>query len=165
MPSHAFSSSNLLRAIGQWDLAGVGVSVACVVHCVAPPLLVLLIPATGVAWLSDPTLGWVFVGIAASIAIAALGAGFARHRRREPLMLGLVGLVVMAMGHGLASSSTWEMVAGGAGGAALITAHLRNRALIRAAARCHCSACAADPGDAVDASPGSIIQGSSAVGP
>ncbi len=151
--------------MGQWDLAGVGVSVACVIHCVAPPLLLLLLPATGVAWLADPTLGWVFVGVAASIAVAALGAGFTRHGRLEALVLGVAGVLVMALGHGLAGSSEWEMVAGTVGGAALIAAHLRNRTLVRAAARCQCSACETDPDDGAASSPGSVVQGSSAVGP
>lgn len=165
MSPHPFSSSNLIRAVGQWDLAGVGVSVACVIHCVAPPLL-LMLPATGAAWLADPTLGWAFVGVAASIAIVALGAGAARHGRLDAMALGMSGVVVMALGHGLAVSSEWETVAGVAGGAALIVAHLRNRALIRAASRCHCSACASDTGDRAGApSPVPVSQGSSAVGP
>lgn len=166
MSQPLLSSSNRSRTIGQWDLAGVGVSAVCVIHCVAPPLLMLMVPAAGVAWLEDPALGWAFVGVAAVIAMAALGAGVVRHRRFEALVLGVVGVVIMALGHGLAVNGEWEMVSGAVGGAALIAAHLRNRALVRAASRCQCSACAVDTGDAASAPPPvSISRGSSAVGP
>ncbi|WDF72838.1 MerC domain-containing protein [Novosphingobium sp. KACC 22771] len=92
----------LIRA--RLDRLGVALSALCLVHCVSGVVLVGLLGVGG-GVLLDPHVHE--YGLMLAIAIGALGLGFglARHGRREPLVLGSIGLVLMAGGlavpHGL----------------------------------------------------------------
>ncbi|MBN9142814.1 MULTISPECIES: MerC domain-containing protein [unclassified Novosphingobium] len=112
----------LIRA--RLDRLGVALSALCLIHCVSGVVLVGLLGIGG-GVLLDPRVHE--YGLAAAIAIGALGLGFglARHGRREPLIMGCVGLVLMAMGlavpHGLP-----EMAMTIPGVILLAFAHIRN---------------------------------------
>jgi hypothetical protein len=84
----------LIRA--KLDRLGVALSALCLVHCVSGVVLVGLMGVGG-GVLLDPHVHE--IGLMAAIAIGAgLGFGLARHGRREPLVLGCAGLVLMAAG-------------------------------------------------------------------
>lgn len=92
----------LIRA--RLDRLGVALSALCLIHCVSGVVLVGLLGVGG-GVLLDPHVHE--YGLMLAIAVGALGLGFglARHGRREPLVLGCIGLVLMAGGlavpHGL----------------------------------------------------------------
>lgn len=112
----------LIRA--KLDRLGVALSALCLVHCVSGVVLVGLMGVGG-GVLLDPHVHE--IGLMATIAIGALGLGFglARHGRREPLVLGCAGLVLMAAGlvvpHGLP-----EIALTVPGVILLAIAHIRN---------------------------------------
>lgn len=112
----------LIRA--RLDRLGVALSALCLIHCVSGVVLVGLLGIGG-GVLLDPRVHE--YGLAAAIAIGALGLGFglARHGRREPLVMGCLGLVLMAAGlvvpHGLP-----EMAMTVPGVILLAFAHIRN---------------------------------------
>jgi len=112
----------LIRA--KLDHAGVLLSALCLVHCVSGLVLVSLLGLGGGALL-DPRFHE--VGLVVAIAIGAIGLGFGvlRHGRRLPLVLGALGLGLMALGlvvpHGLA-----EVAATVPGVILLAFAHIRN---------------------------------------
>lgn len=106
------------------DRLGVALSALCLVHCMAGVAFVAVLGIGG-GVLLDPRVHE--YGLAAAVAIGALGLGFgaARHGRRLPLVLGGLGLGLMALGlvvpHGLA-----EAAATVPGVALLAFAHIRN---------------------------------------
>lgn len=80
------------------DLTGIVLSFACLLHCLALPLLLLLAPALS-RWIALPE------GIHAAILLLALPAaaiamrdGWRRHRRLMPTMLAALGLGLLALG-------------------------------------------------------------------
>lgn len=80
------------------DLMGLALSVSCLLHCLALPLLLLLAPALS-RWIALPE------GVHAAILLLALPAaaiamkdGWRRHRRIMPAMLAATGLGLLAFG-------------------------------------------------------------------
>jgi len=109
-----------------WDLAGIGASLLCILHCVATPLLVVVLPAIEV--LERPTHAAFALGILC-IGLLAFVPGYRRHRRWRVVLLGLVGFGMLSAGVLVpegAMSETAEVAVTVLGGATLITAHLRN---------------------------------------
>lgn len=92
----------LIRA--KLDRLGVALSALCLVHCVSGVVLVGLLGVGG-GVLLDPHVHEIGLMVAIGIGALGLGFGLARHGRREPLVLGCLGLVLMAAGlvvpHGL----------------------------------------------------------------
>lgn len=115
-----------MRHASLWmDRIGLTASVACILHCVALTVAVLLWPAI---WLRQRIagieLGWLLaieIGLAAlsiSLGVGAAVAGWRRHRRAGPPLLLLAGLSVLAVGvftrlHQLPGWGTGVVVVGG----------------------------------------------------
>jgi hypothetical protein len=114
----------LLSIRDRFDRAGIFLSGLCVVHCVLGLVLVSFLGLGGGALLA-PELHRVGLALAVAIGVVALGAGFVRHGRSSPLLLGALGLSVMAaallVGHGLG-----EAVLTIAGVGIVAAAHLWN---------------------------------------
>ena len=89
-----------------FDGLAITASFACLVHCLALPLLILLLPALAAFFVLPASLHvWALV-FAGPVSLLALSAGFRRHRAASPLLIVLPGLVLMAIG-ALATSSEW----------------------------------------------------------
>ncbi|MBL9065220.1 MAG: MerC domain-containing protein [Sphingopyxis sp.] len=91
------------------DLLGITLSLTCLVHCLALPLLVLLAPALG-TWFAIPE--WVHAAIlmlALPAATFAMTDGWRRHRRALPVLLAGAGLGLLAAG--LAAHEGWLALA------------------------------------------------------
>ncbi|MDO9367689.1 MAG: MerC domain-containing protein [Sphingopyxis sp.] len=115
------------------DLMGIGLSLTCLVHCLALPLLILLTPALS-RWIALPE------GVHAAILMLALPAaliaikdGWCHHRRLAPGLLAATGLGLLGLG--LSAHETWLAVANpeiadrlltSVGALALAAAHLVN---------------------------------------
>jgi hypothetical protein len=89
---------------GVLDRLAIGLSGLCLLHCVASALVLTLLASAGGAML-NPLVHEIGLAIAVVIGAAALGQGYARHRDRFPVAVGLVGLAIMAaamiLPHGL----------------------------------------------------------------
>ena len=115
------------------DLMGVGLSLTCLIHCLALPLLILLAPALG-HWIALPeSMHAVILLLALPAASIAMSSGWRRHRRAAPALLALVGLGLLAAG--LAAHEGWLAIADreaadrwltSAGALTLAAAHLAN---------------------------------------
>lgn len=94
----------LLSIRNRFDRAGIFLSGLCVVHCVLGLVIVSFLGLGGGVLLA-PEIHRVGLALAVAIGALALGAGFARHGRSAPLLLGTVGLCLMAgalaVAHGL----------------------------------------------------------------
>ena len=87
------------------DLTGILLSLTCLIHCLALPLILLLAPALS-RWIALPE------GVHAAILLLAFPAaaiamkgGWRRHRRRVPAVLAIAGLGLLALG--LAAHEGW----------------------------------------------------------
>lgn len=106
------------------DRMAVGLSGLCLVHCLASVALVSALSVAGDA-LGDPVIHRVGLAAAMLLAGVALGQGYRAHRAVRPVLLGLGGLGLMALGlivpHGGA-----EVASTIAGVIMLAAAHLMN---------------------------------------
>ena len=108
------------------DRAAVGASVACLIHCLALPLLFSLLPAlTQLLSIPESFHLWV-LGFALPTSGYALIAGRERHGARWPLVLGLLGLMLLAIGILWFGATPRETPVTVAGSLALAAAHLGN---------------------------------------
>jgi hypothetical protein len=108
------------------DRAALGASFACLVHCLALPLLFSLLPALAHA-LSIPESFHVWVvAFALPTSGYALVSGRTRHGAGWPLALGAVGLALLTIGVAWLGGTSGETPATVAGSLILAGAHLGN---------------------------------------
>lgn len=117
------SSASVAPRLGLWDRFGIVLSVACLAHCLAVPLVL----AGTTAWASEALHLWLAVGLVPVTALAVV-PGYRRHgRRMVPVLavLGLAGLfAAIALEPAVGASGERAITAGA--GVLLVTAHLRN---------------------------------------
>ncbi|HKT85957.1 MAG TPA: MerC domain-containing protein [Novosphingobium sp.] len=106
------------------DRAGILLSGLCAVHCILGVLLVGILGLGGEALLS-PAIHRVGLAVALVVGLVSLGYGVLRHGRVGPLVIGGLGLALMAaaimVGHGLSEAVLTVM------GVSLVAlAHIRN---------------------------------------
>ena len=80
---------------------GIGMSMACAVHCAALPLVTGASCFTGLHVLHAPWVEASLLGSAGLIGYTTLSLSFRRHRRPLPLVLLTLGLICMALAHTL----------------------------------------------------------------
>lgn len=107
------------------DALAIGVSFACLVHCLALPLVIALLPAF-TAWLDVPeSFHLAMLAFALPFSFAVLGRSALVRRSFAPFGLGLAGLALMAgallLGEGVA-----EALVSSIGATLLATGHVRN---------------------------------------
>lgn len=107
------------------DSVAIGVSFACLVHCLALPLIIALLPAWS-AWLDVPEAFHVWILVfAAPFSLTVLLRAARGRLWFAPLWLGIAGLVAMGLAL-LAGNTTMETVVTTIGGILLASAHLMN---------------------------------------
>jgi predicted branched-subunit amino acid permease len=108
-----------------FDRLAIGLSALCFVHCAASVILVALLAAAGGALL-HPAIHEVGLGFAILLAIVGLGRGFLHHRKRVPMVLGTLGIALMAAAlsvpHGVGEAAFTML-----GVSCVAIAHMRNR--------------------------------------
>ena len=109
------------------DRMAVGLSGLCILHCVLSVVLVAALSGVGTLF-TDPLFHRLGLMGAVVLAALALGQGYARHRARGPLVIGLAGLSLMSAG--LVAPHGWVEVALTVGGVTVLAvAHLMNARL------------------------------------
>ena len=129
------SEAELEVRVRRWDTLGMIVSVACVAHCVAVPVVLGLLPAFGLSFLARDGLHEVLAVVVLLVAVLAFAPGYRVHRVRHVPILGAVGVIMLsgaAFAPGL--SVLAESAVTALGGTVLVAAHVLNR---RALARPH----------------------------
>ncbi|MDZ3833375.1 MAG: MerC domain-containing protein [Sphingopyxis sp.] len=125
------------------DLAGVTLSLTCLVHCLALPLAILFAPALS-PWLTLPDgVHSAVLLIAMPTALIAMTGGWRDHRHPAPPLIAAAGLGLLALG--LAAHEGWLAVSdpevadrwlSSLGALALASAHLINWRLRVRTGRC-----------------------------
>ena len=84
--------------MSQLDRTGLFLSAACLVHCAALPLSVLLLPTLSSVWFDhSSSLHWLLLGLALPVSGYALVRGYREHREWPPMLVGVFGLGLMAL--------------------------------------------------------------------
>jgi hypothetical protein len=113
------------------DRAAMGVSLACMAHCLAIPLALTLAPPLLPAVWDDRMVH--VTALALALPLALLGIGTSLRRVRDPSVVGLagLGLAFMAGGIALHEAPPLDIVLTLAGATSVGAAHLRNYVLRR----------------------------------
>lgn len=120
----------MLPPTSSWlDRSAMGLSGLCLVHCLGGSLLLTGLTAAGGVW--SHQVHAYGLAIALPLAAIALLRGLRAHRRGWPMVLGIVGLMLMA-GSLLLPHGGREIAVSMAGAALLGVAHLLNLRLLRA---------------------------------
>lgn len=113
-------------AVDWVERAAVGASLACMVHCLALPLLLAALPVlSSVLAVPEDVHLWILAFAVPSASIA-LVTGWSRHGDLRPLAFGAIGLSLLAIGALVFSGSPGETLLTVAGSLVLATAHLGN---------------------------------------
>ena len=117
------------------DSLGIVASVVCMVHCLAMPLLIGVLPAVGLTFLEGHAAHQVLAFFVVAFALAAVLPAYLKHRRTAVLLsmiLG-IGLVLTAtFGAGNAFPESWEVPLITVGNLIVVFTHWRNRHLLTA---------------------------------
>ena len=108
------------------DVAAIGLSGLCFVHCLILPVAAGLLPLLG-AWAQAEYVHWVFLAIAAPVAIVAIAPAF--KTRPVPWLLpalAALGVALLFFGALDIPSHTWGTALTVAGGFSVASAHLLN---------------------------------------
>lgn len=114
-----------------WDGLAIGLSLACLVHCAGPPLLLALLPAA-LGMIGMPA--WLHLAaflVAIPSSAFAMRTGYRHHGRALPAMLGMNGLALLGLGLLFGSSFAIETGLTVCGSVLLVVAHVSNWRLRR----------------------------------
>jgi hypothetical protein len=140
MPRSASSSA----PSGLLDVVGSVASVACALHCIALPVLLVAFPMLPLRALLDPWAEWAFVVFSLIVGVSSLGPWAASREGRAPLALFLMGGATLLAVRTFVPEGAIHLERIGLliGAALLVSAHLLNRA--RARHGCACAMCEAE---------------------
>lgn len=123
------------KFIDSTDKAAIVLSMLCVVHCVALPVVLIVLPSvSGLLAFDDEVFHiWLLFAVI-PISLFATLTGYFHHRRKSVLSIGLAGMVALVLaavvGHDL-FGHTAEVVMTIVGSGLIAYAHLRNLSLRR----------------------------------
>jgi len=129
----------------QWlDRLAVSLSSLCALHCLALPLLLVLVPAMSASVLGDEAFHRTLLWLVIPSSVLAITLGCARHKDQLVWTCAVTGLAVMIIaafwGHDLLGE--WgERLATLTGAGILSSGHVRNHALCRSRRCLHDAAC------------------------
>ena len=82
----------------RWlDRIGITASVACAIHCLAAPFLLLLLPAAGSVW-SHPAVHWILAVLVLPLALWVIYCGYRKHGKRLTLVAAGLGAAFILAG-------------------------------------------------------------------
>ncbi|MDG1125646.1 MAG: MerC domain-containing protein [Pseudomonadales bacterium] len=126
-----------MSSIGTMDKSAIGLSIACVLHCLTLPIVLVMIPSLSGLWFADESFHVILIYVIVPISVVAIFLGCKRHRSVSVFAYAALGLAVLivtvVLGHALLGELGEKALT--VVGAALITAsHIKNFRLCRA---CH----------------------------
>jgi cation transport ATPase len=122
------------RLVASMDTLGIAASSLCVVHCLAMPLVIGVLPLLGLQFLEGHNAHVVLAAFVLSFALLAIVPGYLRHRRKDILGMMLIGLSFVLYATFVAQQTlgeSWEIPLITIGNLILVGTHFRNRALHR----------------------------------
>ena len=74
----------------KFDSVGIAASLACAIHCLVAPFLLLLLPAAGSIW-AHPAVHWILAALVLPLALVVVFRGYRLHRRRSAVAAAVLG--------------------------------------------------------------------------
>jgi len=118
------------------DRAGMSASIVCAVHCALLPLVLMILPALGLAWLDSAWVDWTMVAVAAGIAFTAHRGGYATHSRCLPAGVALLGILVIITTICVLKGSASQHYIQASGALMITGSHFLNRCMCRKCVSC-----------------------------
>lgn len=116
------------------DRVAASASALCVFHCLATPILIIVVPVLSSTFVADEEFHRLLLMFLLPVSLAALFIGCRRHRDRIVFVLGSLGLISLVLtgylGHDLLGE-LGEKVTTVISGVILAIGHLRNYQLCR----------------------------------
>lgn len=123
------------------DKTAISLSVLCTIHCLALPILIVMLPTLGALNLQDEVFHQAMLVFVVPISIYALTMGCKQHDRRSVIWAGSIGLIILVagafLGHDLGEIVEKTLTVIGA--AIIAMAHFFNHRLCKAS-DCECQA-------------------------
>ena len=104
----------------------VGATIACLIHCLALPLLFALVPVVSAVLPIPAHFHVIALALAIPATAGALFAGYRRHRIAGPLVAGTAGLVLLTLGATYWEATPMETPVTVLGSLCIAAAHLVN---------------------------------------
>lgn len=79
------------------DRIGITASVACAIHCMVAPFLLLLLPAAGTVW-AHPAVHWGLAVLVVPLALWVIFRGYRKHKKQLTLYAALIGAACIVAG-------------------------------------------------------------------
>ena len=131
--THSHEAPNLMQS---FDALGIAASSLCLVHCLAMPVLIGVLPLLGLQFLEGHSAHVMLATFVLSFALLAVVPGYLRHRRKDILGMMIVGLSLVLYATFAVQSTmgeSWEVPLITLGNLILVSTHFRNRSLHRCA--------------------------------
>lgn len=90
----------------HFDIGAMVLSALCLVHCLALPLVIALLPVTTLFGLEDRHVHWLMLAFALPLSVFGLGRGLRQHHLLRIPLIAALGLSLMAWDL-LPSPGTW----------------------------------------------------------
>ncbi len=118
----------------NWDIIGIGASIACAIHCAILPLIMTSLPLFGTNIIHNLAFEWGMIGLAFAVGSYSLFHGYVKHHRSFlPLIIFTAGFCFLLLKQAFHQFELWLLVPAVV---LIITAHYYNYKL------CHKSKCA-----------------------
>lgn len=127
-----------MRVTAAMDRSAIGLSVVCLLHCLALPVALTMSPALAAYWFADESFHTMLVYVVLPTSIVAIGLGCKRHRTFAVIAWGASGLLALTLAVVLGSallSEAGEKLLTMVGAVLVVVAHVQNFRLCR---RCDC---------------------------
>jgi hypothetical protein len=112
-----------------FDRVAIALSTICIVHCLAMPFLIALLPVTALAFGGDGHFHTLMLWFVVPTSVLGFGFGFRVHRRADIIVLGVAAIAALAAaalwGHDSWNPSV-ETLVSVAASVVLAAAHWRN---------------------------------------
>lgn len=112
--------------VAKLDLAGMGLSVACAIHCLATPVLLSTVSVLGFEFLGHEGFESEMIAAIALLAGFTFINGFRMHGKKGHFFLGVIGLAIFLLVRPFVDHSL-EPFATLLGGTAFVLGHFLNR--------------------------------------
>lgn len=124
------------------DKVSIGLSLLCAIHCLAFPLLLVLLPSVAALQLDNEAFHLWMVLAVIPTSVYALTVGCKRHKHRYLLAVGLVGLAFLVLAVAFGESvlgEFWEKALTVLGAATLTYGHFKNYRYCSSDESCECA--------------------------
>jgi|TARA_B110000091_G_C13803718_1_gene471498 hypothetical protein len=118
------------------DKLAITLSIACAIHCLALPLILLLLPSFVALQLNYEAFHTWMVIIVLPTSVYALFMGCKQHKRYKLLFIGFLGLILLVLALSI-GNEYWEKVLTLVGSAVIAGGHYFNYRLCQQYPLCH----------------------------